>query len=33
LTLDKAAIIAEVKARINRLNQRIPGRRLQTYQT
>jgi 5-methylthioadenosine/S-adenosylhomocysteine deaminase len=33
LTLDKATIIAEVKSRINRLNQRVPGRRLQTYQT
>ncbi len=33
LTLDKAAIIAEVKSRISRLNQRVPGRRLQTYQT
>ena len=33
LTLDKAAIIAEVKSRTNRLNQRVPGRRLQTYQT
>ncbi len=33
LTLDKAAIIGEVRDRINRLNQRVPGRRLQTYQT
>lgn len=33
LTLDKRQIAAEVRTRAERLRQRVPGRRLQTYQT
>ncbi len=33
LTLDKAAIIREVRGRVHRLTQRVPGHRLQTYPT
>jgi 5-methylthioadenosine/S-adenosylhomocysteine deaminase len=32
LTLDKVRIFAEVKSRLARLQQRVPGQRLQTYQ-
>jgi 5-methylthioadenosine/S-adenosylhomocysteine deaminase len=32
LTLDKARIFAEVKSRLERLQHRVPGQRLQTYQ-
>jgi 5-methylthioadenosine/S-adenosylhomocysteine deaminase len=32
LTLDKAKIFAEVNSRLERLQQRVPGQRIQTYQ-
>ena len=33
LTLDKKTIMAEVRSRVERLNQPTPGRRIQTYHT